>query len=49
LDLRVEVTGGWEKLHNKELHSLGSSPNIRVRNAKSMKQAMNIICMRDEK
>jgi hypothetical protein len=25
---RDEVTGGWRKLHNKELHNLYSSPNI---------------------
>jgi hypothetical protein len=25
---RVEVTGGWRKLHNEELHTLYSSPNI---------------------
>jgi hypothetical protein len=25
---RGEVTGGWRKLHNKELHDLYSSPNI---------------------
>jgi hypothetical protein len=25
-----EVTGDWRKLHNKELHNLYSSPNIRV-------------------
>jgi hypothetical protein len=24
--LRDEVTGGWRKLHNEELHSLYSSP-----------------------
>jgi hypothetical protein len=29
-----EVTGGWMKLHNEELHSLYSSPNI-IRNIKS--------------
>jgi hypothetical protein len=23
-----EVTGGWRKLHNEELHNLYSSPNI---------------------
>jgi hypothetical protein len=23
-----EVTGGWRKLHNEELNSLGSSPSI---------------------
>jgi hypothetical protein len=25
---RFEVTGGWRKLHNEELHNLYSSPNI---------------------
>jgi hypothetical protein len=25
---RDKVTGGWRKLHNEELHSLYSSPNI---------------------
>jgi hypothetical protein len=25
---RDEVTGDWRKLHNEELHSLYSSPNI---------------------
>jgi hypothetical protein len=27
---RDEVTGGWRKLHNEELHNLYSSPNIIV-------------------
>jgi hypothetical protein len=27
---RDEVTGGWRKLHNEELHNLYSSPSIRV-------------------
>jgi hypothetical protein len=25
---RVEVTGGWRKLHNEEFHNLYSSPRI---------------------
>jgi hypothetical protein len=25
-----EVTGEWRRLHNKELHALYSSPNIRM-------------------
>jgi hypothetical protein len=25
---RAEVTGGWRKLHNEELHSLYSKPSI---------------------
>jgi hypothetical protein len=28
---RDEVTGGWRKLHNVELHSLYSSPNDQVK------------------
>jgi hypothetical protein len=31
---RDEVTGGWRKLHNEELHNLYSSPSI-VREIKS--------------
>jgi hypothetical protein len=31
---RDEVTGGWRKLHNDELHGLYSSPNI-IRMTKS--------------
>jgi hypothetical protein len=31
---RDEVTGGWRKLHNEELHNLYSSPSI-VRMIKS--------------
>jgi hypothetical protein len=26
--MRDEVTGGWRKLHNEELHNLYSSPSI---------------------
>jgi hypothetical protein len=33
---RVEVTGGWRKQHNEELHNLYSSPNI-IRIIKSMR------------
>jgi hypothetical protein len=32
--MRHEVTGGWSKLHNEELHILYSSPSI-IRNMKS--------------
>jgi hypothetical protein len=31
---RDEVTGGWRKLHNQELHNLYSSPSI-IRMSKS--------------
>jgi hypothetical protein len=35
---RDEVTGGWRKLHNEELHGLYSSPNIiRVIKARRMR------------
>jgi hypothetical protein len=33
---RDEVTGGWRKLHNEELHNLYSSPSI-IRKIKSMR------------
>jgi hypothetical protein len=32
--IRVEVTGGWRKLHNEELHNLYTSPSI-IRMVKS--------------
>jgi hypothetical protein len=35
---RDEVTGGWRKLHNEELHGLVSSPSIvRVIKARRMR------------
>jgi hypothetical protein len=33
---REEVTGGWRKLHNEELHNLHCSPSI-IRMFKSMR------------
>jgi hypothetical protein len=37
---RDEVTGGWRKLHNEELHGLYSSPSIiRVIKARRMRWA----------
>jgi hypothetical protein len=38
---RNEVTGGWRKLHNEELHNLCSSPYI-IRIFKSRKMNMVI-------
>jgi hypothetical protein len=35
---REEVTGGWRKLHNEELHNLYPSPNIiRIIKSRRMK------------
>jgi hypothetical protein len=37
---RDEVTGGWRKLHNEELHNLYSPPNIiRMIKSKRMRWA----------
>jgi hypothetical protein len=33
---RVEVIGGWSKLHNEDLHNLYSSPSM-IRTIKSMR------------
>jgi hypothetical protein len=44
---RDEVTGGWRKVHNEELHNLYSSPSI-IRMIKSirMRWAGNVARMR---
>jgi hypothetical protein len=40
---RNEVTGGWRKLHNEELHGLYSSPSIvRVIKARRMRWAGHV-------
>jgi hypothetical protein len=40
---RDEVTGGWRKLHNEELHGLYSSTNIiRVIKARRMRWAEHV-------
>jgi hypothetical protein len=40
---RDEVTGGWRKLHNEELHGLYSSPSIiRVMKARRMRWAGHV-------
>jgi hypothetical protein len=43
---RDEVTGGWRKLHNEELHDFYSSPNIiRVIKSRSMRWVGHVACM----
>jgi hypothetical protein len=43
---RDEVTGGWRKLHNEELHGLYSSPSIiKVIKARRMRWAGNVAHM----
>jgi hypothetical protein len=40
---RNEVTGGWRKLNNEELHNLYSSPSIvRMIKSRSMRLAGNV-------
>jgi hypothetical protein len=43
---RDEVTGGWRKLHNEELHKLNSSPSIiRMIKSKRMRWAGHVARM----
>jgi hypothetical protein len=43
---RDEVTGGWRKLHNEELHGFYSSPSIvRVTKARRMRWAGHVARM----
>jgi hypothetical protein len=43
---REEVTGGWRRLHNEELHNLNSSPNIiRVIKSKKMGWTWHVALM----
>jgi hypothetical protein len=45
---RDEVTGGWRKLHNEELHGLYSSPDtVRVIKARSMKWVGHVAHMEE--
>jgi hypothetical protein len=45
---RDEVTGGWRKLHNKELHNLHSSSNIiRMIKSRRMRWAGHVGRMRE--
>jgi hypothetical protein len=45
---REELTGGWIKLHNEELHNLYSSPVI-VLKLRRMTWAAHVACMTYEK
>jgi hypothetical protein len=41
-----EVTGGWRKLHNEELHNLYSSPSIiRMIKSRRMRWAGHVVRM----
>jgi hypothetical protein len=43
---RDEVTGGWRKLHNEELHGLYSSPGIvKMIKARRMRWAVHVARM----
>jgi hypothetical protein len=43
---RDEVTGGWRKLHNEELHNLYSSPSIiNMIKSKRMRWAVHVARM----
>jgi hypothetical protein len=47
---RDEVTGGWRKLHNEELHDLYSSPSIiRIIKSRSMRWAGHVARMGEKR
>jgi hypothetical protein len=46
---RDEVTGEWRKLHNKELHNLYSSPDIRQVKSRRMRWAGHVVRMGEER
>jgi hypothetical protein len=47
---RDEVTGGWRKLHNEELHNLYSSPSIiRMITSRRMGWVGHVACMRNKR
>jgi hypothetical protein len=47
---RDEVTGGWRKLHNEELHNLYSSPSvIRMIKSRRMRCGGRVACMSEMK
>jgi hypothetical protein len=47
---RDEVTGGWRKLHNEELHNLYSSPSIiRMIKSRRMKWAGHVARMGEKR
>jgi hypothetical protein len=45
---RDEVTGGWRKLHNEELHSLYSSP-IRIMKSRKKKWEGHVARLREKR
>jgi hypothetical protein len=46
LPKRDEMTGGWRKLNNEELHGLYSLPSVvRVIKARRMRWAGHVACM----
>jgi hypothetical protein len=47
---RDEVTGGWRKLHNEELHNMYSSPSIvRLIKARMMRWAGHVARMGEKR
>jgi len=42
---REEVTGGWKRLHEDELHNLYAAPNIRVTKSRRIRWARHVVRM----
>jgi hypothetical protein len=48
--MRDEVTGGWRKLHNEELHNLYSSSSIiRIIKSRSMRWVRHVARMGEKR
>jgi hypothetical protein len=44
---RAEVSGGWRRLHNEELHNLYTSPNTRVIKCRRMRWVGHVASIGD--
>jgi hypothetical protein len=46
---REEITGGWRKLHDEDLHDLFTLPHIRVIKSRRMRCVGHVACMGEKR